>query len=63
MYKRQVQDVQKLGRTLLKEGLESCEVITGYQLSYENQEICTLTPMECSERKAEGLYTLSLIHI
>lgn len=52
-----VQDVQKLGRTLLKEGLESCEVITGYQLSYENQEICTLTPMECSERKAEGLYT------
>lgn len=52
-----VQDVQKLGRTLLKEGLESCEVITGYQLSYENQEICTLTPTECSERKAEGLYT------
>lgn len=52
-----VQDVQKLGRTLLKEGLESCEIIAGYQLSYENQEICTLTPTECSERKAEGLYT------
>lgn len=52
-----VNDVNSLGQLLLDAGLNQCIVITGYELSYENQEIMALTPIECVELKKEGLYT------
>lgn len=52
-----VNDVNSLGQLLLDAGLNQCIVIAGYELSYETQEIMTLTPIECVELKNEGLYT------
>ena len=52
-----VNDVNSLGQLLLDAGLNQCIVIAGYELSYETQEIMTLTPIECVELKKEGLYT------
>ena len=51
-----VSDVNKLGELLLKHGLNMCEIIVGYQLSYAEQEILYLTPKECKYLKKEGLY-------
>lgn len=51
-----VKDVNRLGEVLLKSRLEECEVITGYQLSYAEQQIRKRTPKECAELKEEGLY-------
>lgn len=52
-----VNDVNSLGQLLLDAGLNQCIVIAGYELSYENQEIMALTPIECLKLKKEGLYT------
>lgn len=52
-----VQDVNQLGKQLTEAGLTECEVIAGYQLSYEGQKIQKYTPFECCELKEEGLYT------
>lgn len=52
-----VNDINSLGQLLLDVGLNQCIVIAGYELSYENQEIMALTPIECVELKKEGLYT------
>ena len=38
-------------------GMQKCEIITGYQLSYEEQRVERHTPLECMELKEEGLYT------
>ncbi len=51
-----VGDVNRLGKLLLDAGLEGCEILAGYQLSYPKQQIVTLTPAECCKRKEEGLY-------
>ena len=37
--------------------MQKCEIITGYQLSYEEQRVEKHTPVECMELKDEGLYT------
>ena len=52
-----VKDVNRLGDTLIKAGLDECEIITGYQLSYAEQEIRKRTPKECIELTKDGLYT------
>ena len=52
-----VLDVNRLGRLLIDANLEECTVLAGYQLSYPEQQIMTLTPQECMELKKEGLYT------
>jgi precorrin-6Y C5,15-methyltransferase (decarboxylating) len=52
-----VKDVNRLGETLIKAGMSECEIITGYQLSYAEQQIKKRTANECMELKAEGLYT------
>lgn len=52
-----VKDVNRLGRLLTEEGMEDCQVVAGYQLSYENQQINHLTPEECCQAEEEGLYT------
>lgn len=52
-----VQDINRLGMLLTENDMTECEVITGYQLSYKEQRIEKLTPAQCCELKAEGLYT------
>lgn len=52
-----VKDVNRLGELLADARMQECEIITGYQLSYEEQRIESHTPLECMELKAEGLYT------
>lgn len=52
-----VKDVNRLGKLLMKAGLCDCEILAGYQLSYPEQKILSLTPKECCELKEEGLYT------
>lgn len=52
-----VKDVNKLGEDFVKAGMNECEIITGYQLSYAEQQIKKRTPGECIELKEEGLYT------
>lgn len=52
-----VRDVNGLGRLLLEGGLEKCEILAGYQLSYPEQQIMRLSPAECREVREEGLYT------
>lgn len=50
-------DIQALGHLLAENGLEKCLVIAGYQLSYPEQEIISLTVKECCQLQKEGLYT------
>lgn len=52
-----VKDVNYLGKALLDAGMDSCEIITGCQLSYAGQRIRRLSPSECVEVTEEGLYT------
>lgn len=52
-----VKDINKLGQLLVRADMQNCEIITGYQLSYENQRIEKHTPLECLELKEDGLYT------
>lgn len=52
-----VRDVNWLGRLLVDAGMTECKIITGYQLSYQEQRITGNTPSECCELKEEGLYT------
>ncbi len=51
------EDIRKIGQTLTEAGLTDCEVITGYQLSYPEENIRILTPELCVEVTEEGLYT------
>lgn len=50
-------DINQIGRLLLEEGMNECEIFVGYQLSYPWEQISLLTPKECMEVKEEGLYT------
>ena len=52
-----VKDVNRLGNLLTKADMQECEIVTGYQLSYPEQQIRSLAPKECIELKEEGLYT------
>lgn len=52
-----VKDINWLGELLTDVGMQKCEIITGYQLSYEEQRVERHTPLECMELKEEGLYT------
>ena len=52
-----VKDVNRLGEVLINSGMNDCEIITGYRLSYEEQQIKKRTPDECVALTEEGLYT------
>lgn len=49
--------VNALGQKLLSGGLTDCEIALGYQLSYPEQQIRTLSPEECLDVTDDGLYT------
>ena len=52
-----VKDMNLLGKKLMEAGMTECEIVTGYQLSYEDQRIDHYTPEECCGLCEEGLYT------
>lgn len=52
-----VKDINCVGKLLTDAGMEDCEIIIGYQLSYKEQWIKKYAPSECLELKKEGLYT------
>ncbi len=49
-------DLAMLGEMLVKADMNGCEISVGYQLSYPEQSIRTLTPKECCGIRKEGLY-------
>lgn len=57
-----VQDVNRLGRELMSSGLEHCRVVVGYQMSYPNQKVMTLTPGECCKLQEDGLYSCLVLN-
>lgn len=52
-----IQDLKKLGTLLSGAGMESCEIIAGFHLSYPEQKILVLHPSECETVTEEGLLT------
>ncbi len=54
-------DIEEIGRILAEAELTDCKVIAGYQLSYPEEKLLTLTPKQCMEQVdaslEEGLYT------
>lgn len=51
-----VKDVNRIGNILMEAGLNDCEIFLGYQLSYPEQKILSITPKECCDLKEDGLY-------
>ena len=49
-------DVRALGKLLMEAGMSHCQVVTGYQMSYPEQQIVTRTPEECLKVQEDGLY-------
>lgn len=49
-------DIRQIGAVLKEAGLSDCTVKVGYQLSYPEQKINTLTPEACEQVTEEGLY-------
>lgn len=54
------EDVVLIGRALIKNKLSEVEIVLGYNLSYENQKIITISPSECESIKEKGLYIAML---
>ena len=55
-------DVRKLGQILLQYGLKDCTVLAGYQLSYPEEKILTLSPEACCTVEEEGLYICLILN-
>ena len=55
------EDIEEIGRILTEAELADCKVTAGYQLSYPEEKVITLTPQQCMEQAdaflEEGLYT------
>lgn len=49
-------DMKKLGAALSEAFMDDCIITAGYQLTYEDEEIKTMTPKECMSCEKEGLY-------
>ncbi|MCM1111723.1 MAG: precorrin-6A reductase [Muribaculum sp.] len=52
-----LRDVHLIGSLLAEYDMPECEVVLGYQLSYEEERIESHTPRECLALREEGLYT------
>lgn len=55
-----VADMRAIGNMLLTAGMEEVGISAGFQLSYPEEKILTLTPGECLALKEEGLYVCLL---
>lgn len=56
------EDVQKLGRLLQKYHLQNCKVLAGFQLSYPQEKVLTLTPEACEHVEENGLYICLILN-
>lgn len=54
------EDLREMAKVLLAAGMEQVKITAGYQLSYPEEEIVTVTPEQCDQLKGEGLYTCIL---
>lgn len=52
-----VDDMNKLGTMLIEEGMDTVRILAGYQLSYPEEEIMGLSPIDCIKLEKNGLYT------
>lgn len=50
-----VKDINLLGNLLYEEGID-CQIQLGYQLSYPNEKVVSLSPQQCSKLSEDGLY-------
>lgn len=50
------EDVRKIGALLEEYGKENARILLGYQLSYEEERILSLSAKECKEVTEKGLY-------
>lgn len=57
-----LEDLKNIGHLLQKNRLEHCKLLTGYQLSYEEEETLELTPEQCAHLEKEGLYVCLIIN-
>lgn len=51
-----VKDIVAIGKLMMENELPNVLINLGYQLSYENEAIVTLAPVECQSLEKEGLY-------
>lgn len=51
------EDLRRLGCLLAENGLETCEIVAGFHLSYSDQKIMVLQPKDCDSVTEEGLLT------
>ncbi|BCJ99192.1 precorrin-6A reductase [Anaerocolumna chitinilytica] len=57
-----VSDVRTLGSLLMAAGMEEVVISLGYQLSYPEEEIITISPAECLTLEKEGLYACMIVN-
>ena len=53
-------DVKALGEALVRRGLLDVRMTLGYQLSYPEEKILSIEPLQCEKLTDEGLYTCIL---
>ncbi len=51
-------DLKKIGKILMQEGLEDCSLLVAYQMSNEGERFLCLKPEECERLTGEGLYSI-----
>ena len=54
------EDLREIAKVLLSAGMEQVKITAGYQLSYPEEQIVTVTPEQCDRFIGEGLYTCIL---
>ncbi|MBR3644870.1 MAG: precorrin-6Y C5,15-methyltransferase (decarboxylating) subunit CbiT [Lachnospiraceae bacterium] len=57
-----VSDLNAIGRMIMKEQLEKCRIIVGYQMGHHNEKILNLTAQQCIDLVEEGLYSIFIIN-
>lgn len=50
-----LRDINALGKLLYEEEID-CQILLGYQLSYPNEKVESLSPQQCMELSEDGLY-------
>ena len=57
-----VEDLKSIGRMLMAEGMDNCRILSGYQMSYPEQELRDLSPADCEGLEKDGLYALFILN-
>ena len=55
-------DIEKIGETLIKAGLEDCAVYAGFDLSLPTERVFELSPGDCAGFTAEGLCVCAVLN-